>query len=137
MGTWGHGPLQNDEASELLDALVDESTVEEILDVVIESMREALDSGGFVEIPVMNKALAAAAVVAVSVRGDVIDDGDERDQIEGFALDPDDAAIRLAAATIDRAFDASDNEWFDVRDEAGTLEVARAELAPFRDTLTV
>jgi hypothetical protein len=111
--------------------------VEEILDVVIESMREALDSGGFVEIPVMNKALAAAAVVAVSVRGDVIDDGDERDQIEGFALDPDDAAIRLAAATIDRAFDASDNEWFDVRDEAGTLEVARAELAPFRDTLTV
>ena len=139
MGAWGEGPFENDAALDFTGPLSEEPA-----DAVVAGLRDAMTgvlesggpggSGGYVEGPDMDAAIAAACLVAARLDPDVpIDRNGEYylGQME-FTVD---AKLRgLAGRVFDRAFRPENNEWHELWAEGGDESLGRvaAALAPFR-----
>lgn len=134
MGTWGHGPFDNDDANDFLGDLLESGQP-------ADDLRDALATGaldeGYLEAPDASIAVAAAAVIAVATAGPV--DGVPAEQAArvaelGLAADEADSLATEALAALDRVVAGS--ELAELWAEAGEAAAWRSALEPVRDALT-
>lgn len=129
MGTWDVKPFANDPAMDLVAELEDldgRSARRRRLDA---ALREALAAGA--DAPMMDEGVAAACLVASTCSPGLLSvDSDEfavvRD-LEGALSDLRPQALEV----LQRAFVPTDNEWLDLREEAGATTAAADALQPF------
>jgi hypothetical protein len=134
MAGWGDGPFDDDDAADFLGDLADGEPAD-AADAVAAVLGTVIGVGGYVESAEMSRALAAAAVVALSLDPS-LPTPSSLPRRWVAALPPAGAAlVAAAAATVERAFDPADNEWFDRWDETGRLDEVRRRLAPYRALL--
>ena len=95
-------------------------------------MTSVLDRDDYLDSDEVEGALAAACLVAARIVPSVPLSASVRKYLEDleFGADPDlrDLAVRVFA----RAFDPSDNEWYDLWTEDGDAGAIEAALAPYR-----
>lgn len=135
MGSWGTGPFENHDAADFAEEL-DKADPNERELLVRGALREALD-GDEVEVYQANRAIAAAAVVAVSRPGAPSVDLSDGPQYLTFADEfpglPDDL-FDLARQAIERVCGES-SQWRDEWDAVGDLDDATVGLDGVRAAL--
>ena len=135
MGAWSHEPFANDSASDWAYVLVDAtdlSHIEATLDRVLDA------SGGYLEAPDAEEAVAAAAVVAQLLgRSPPIIDGPEGLQawVTGVGVRPSPALLDKARRVLDRVV-AEDSELAELWDDSKSAADWRASVAALRLAVT-
>jgi hypothetical protein len=133
MGSWGPGPFDNDDALDFVGDLREATPADirhrflSVLDVV------RTDSG--LELPEVNVALAAAGLVAIRNGAPEPDETAVTEWLRHAPMNADPELCRMALKAVDRAFDPEVNEWFELWDEAGSLDLVTAAFAPYRVAL--
>ncbi len=132
MGAWAEGPFDNDDAADFVGDLAEVTDA----DSIASALDEALDlppDGEYVESPDMSTAIAAAAIVAIGCGADPGQNSYAPDASWLAVARPMSTADRraAAAAVFRRAFEPTDNEWFDLWDEADALDDVRRAMHPF------
>ena len=135
MGAWSHEPFANDTASDwayvLMDA-TDLSHIEATLDRALEA------SGGYLDAPDAEEAVAAVAVVAQLLgRSPPITGGPEGLQawITGVGVRPSPALLDKARRDLDRVL-AEDSELAELWDDSESAADWRASVAALRLAVT-
>ena len=135
MGATGAGPFENDDALDFLDDLED-SEPDERRDKVESALGRVVRADGYIEAPLMAEGIAAAAVVAISDDPDTI--GRERAVPPWLLEDPIDVDERLeelATQTLHRALRHDDNEWWELWEEAGSVDDVTEVVSRYLDAL--
>ncbi|MGI8332180.1 DUF4259 domain-containing protein [Actinomadura scrupuli] len=130
MGAWDYGPFDNDGAMDLFGELVTGSAADRERRLV-SAMQEVVGSDEYVENPEVQAAVAAAALIAVCLE-ESLPLPSYREEWLAQPLEITPELRELAARTFARAFSATDNEWYDLWDEAGALDKVEAILEPYR-----
>jgi hypothetical protein len=147
MGAWDMGPFDNDGAMDFVADLRHKTSPAEATAFVRETMTFILDTTEYLEGPDVAAAIAAACVVAITMDGNGGNDAKEaalealngrlREDLVKVVLDKEkEAELREFARRVFLRADAKkDNEWFDLWEDAGRLDVVAKENAPFRKAL--
>ena len=135
MGAWGSGIFDNDSAADWAGALDDADAADRpgLVRAALTAAVDGDDDG--LDLDDASCALAAAAVVATRLPGgpDVNHNyGPNVETLADLRLEAD--LVPLALQAIDRVV-AEDSEWFEVWDDAGSLDEARETLTPVLVTL--
>lgn len=130
MSAWGPGPLENDDAADLLADLKDTPDLA-VLEV---ALTVAVDADEYVEAPEGSKAVAAACVVAI-LRGGVIG-GVTAEDVDGVDIDAQAASglTQIAVASLD-SVSSEDSELREQWEEVGAGEWL-GTIAELRKSLT-
>ena len=128
MGAWDSGIFDNDTAADWAGAL-DDADAADRPDLVRSALAAAVDADDDgVDLDDASCALAAAAVVATRLPEVRTSNHNYGPDVETLAdLHLDDGLVRLALQAIDRVV-AAESEWYELWDEAGSLDEARATL---------
>jgi len=137
MGAWGTGPFGNDDAADFADDVWDEGDTDRILAHLADALTAVTDAEGYVEAPEMNRALAAAVLVALFAET-TLPTPPEVDQswLDSIRAAPTDQLRNLAAQTFRRALEPENNEWYELWAEADLVEEVRDHLTPYSSALT-
>lgn len=127
MGADGYGPFDNDDAMDFLGDLTESRKPGK---QVRKAMEAVLNNKKYIEAPDMSVAVAAAVLVIASERG--LSAGVVADEsLAELKIEPDASARQLASQVLARAFEARDNEWYELWEEADGLDAVRGEMQPF------
>ncbi|WP_067452700.1 DUF4259 domain-containing protein [Actinomadura macra] len=131
MGAWGQGPFDNDTAMDFVGGLTDRPPAE-VPGALRSAMASVLDRDDYLDSDEIEEALAAACLVTARLAPSVPLTGSVRKYLADleFGADPDlrDLAVRVFV----RAFDPSDNEWYELWTDGGGPGKIEAALAPYR-----
>ena len=93
-------------------------------------MESVLKNKKSVEAPDTSIAVAAAALVIASQRGLPVGEA-ARGTLAELDLEAHASSRQLAGQVLARAFEARENEWYELWDEAEALDAVRHEMQPF------
>lgn len=134
MGTWGAGPFDNDDALDLVADLA-EATDAEVVDGVRDALAES-ETQGYLEASAMSEAVAAACLVAARLHGGPAPEVEVvEDFLAAHPFEVDRSLQADAERALARAFDRTDNEWYELWEDADALDVVEATLEPYREAL--
>ncbi len=125
------GPFDNDSALDLLDELDEDP--DEAVARLRAVMGRVLD--GRAGESAMDRAVAAACLVAARVEPGVTDSPDAAELLERVPFAVDEELRGLAGRVFARAFAAGDDEWRAQWEAVGALPDVEAGLAPYRRVL--
>jgi Domain of unknown function (DUF4259) len=135
VGTWDHGPFDNDSAADWCGDL-NGADLEKWPELIEETLRAAVDETGYLDGELAERAIAAAAVVAAtqpnatpvdSVYAPEVLTGSELPRLPG-------ELVPLARRALVRVI-AEDSEWRDLWEDAGTFPEALAVIDDLRADL--
>jgi hypothetical protein len=133
MGAWGYGPFENDAALDGLGGLAD-AAPGSVRDGLLAMMREVAATAGYIEDTAAGAAVAAAVLVASRLGADP-GSAYAAALLASHPFEAD-GELRLEALRVfDRLADPRDNEWHELRADAGGLDKALDLLAPSRERL--
>ena len=130
MGAWDNGIFDNDTAADWAGGLDDAEAADRpgLVRSALTAAIEADDDG--IDLDDASCALAAAAVVAARLPGGPDVNHNYGPNVETLAdLHLDGDLVPLALQAIDKVV-AEESEWYEVWDDAGSLDEARATLEP-------
>lgn len=130
LGAWDYGPFDNDGAMDFFGGLVSGPAADGER-LLVSAMREVVASDEYVENPEAQGAVAAAALIAVRLEED-LPLPHYRAEWLALPLQITPELRELAARTFERVFSPTDNEWYDLWDEADALGKVEEILAPYR-----
>ena len=137
MGAWGSGPFDNDDAADFITGIADMTTPGLVAAVIGDALLATTASDGYIEAPEMSRAIAAATVVAIlHTAGLPIPPALNQSWLDALGLVPSGLLLSEASRVFGRAFDANDNEWFDLWADAELVDEVRERLAPYASALT-
>src|SRR5687768_9696983 len=133
MGTWGHGPFENDAAYDYLANLRDIGTAA-APDALRQTLTAFLAPSQMVGAKSADQAVAAAALIALRAGADASVSGTVEDFLDSHPFGWDEEMRTLAAKAFAHALEADNNEWLEVwKDQvhkvAGALEPFRQAVA--------
>lgn len=131
MGAWGHGPLDNDAAADLL-AEVSQLSGAGALERLIRALRELAAAQSVVQSDVGDEAYAAAAILIDAHAGESAL-ADEHGSVTLPRISQEDA--QTAARALGRLASREDNEWLDLWRAAGQEYVVLERLEALRNAL--
>ncbi|MGN6089872.1 MAG: DUF4259 domain-containing protein [Actinomycetales bacterium] len=132
VGAWGTGPFENDDAMDFLGDLVDADDVPETLRQTFAGM----DTEAYLDAPDAAAAIAGAALVAIRLDDSLApDDAVIQEVLEKHQFDVPDDLRAAAAHALEAAMRPTDNEWFELWDEAGQISAVRDAVGAYRDVL--
>lgn len=134
MGNWGHGVFDDDSALDYLDGLVDSGG-----DVTgrFQQLLTSAVSADYLEYFVSVPALAVVALIAERQRAGLLTDTSGCEYARDLDFSANEDLRALAVRALDRILDPSDNHWYGLVTEEGSLpEEARAEFARYREVLS-
>jgi hypothetical protein len=124
MGAWGVGPFANDDAQDFLGDLIETTgAVDGALFAAL-----ALPADGYVEVPEGSVAVAAAALVAIGAGQPSPTDSQTVTDLLATHQMPATEDLRRAARVALARVVATDSEWAELWQEAGTFDEASAVL---------
>jgi hypothetical protein len=129
MGAWQEGAFSNDDAMDFLDTLRENKT-KDLSFTLTSTMNEVCSSHDYVELPEMNNAIVAAALVSITKNPSLKPIDLDLANIQN-RLSASSNLERLAIKTFRRAFEPENNEWLELWDEANGLDVMRGSLEPY------
>lgn len=135
MGTWGCAPFDNDDAVDLLDDLAEADDVD-LVDTLRDALSQVADGDGYLDVPEVSEAVAAACLVAARLPGGPRpEDPGVTDLLDERPFEVDDELQAAAVGALERAFVRQDNEWYELWEDADALDEVSAALAPYRAVL--
>lgn len=136
MGAWDSGPFDNDDAADFAGDLSQTGDAEDVAARLEGALTAVTGADGLVEAPVMNEALAAAAIVAVLTTPALPTPASlDRSWIDAARSEPPVHLRGAAAQVFERALRPQDNEWYDLWAEAGLVEDVRVLVQPYASAL--
>lgn len=133
MGAWGHGPFDDDSALDFIGGLA--SKPGDATDTLRTTMTAVLDSTEYLDHSDVAAAIVAACLVADRLSPGLITDVNGRGYADRLEFTVSDELRKLAAQVFVRAFEPSDNEWFELWNEGDDMPKVRAEHFPFQAVL--
>ena len=134
MSTWGEGPFENDAAADWGGDL-DDAEPSARQEMLRDALEAVFDDNGCLDLEVVQLAIAAAAVVAASLGGSIVDSSYAPSFLSRGSRRVEASAIRdLALRAVDRV-SSGESEWRDLWEAAGTFPEAVAELMVIQGAL--
>jgi Domain of unknown function (DUF4259) len=133
MGSWGPGPFDNDDALDFVGALR-ESTPSDIRHRLLAAL-DAVSTGGSPDATEVNIALAAAGLVAIRNGAPEPDETAVTEWLRHAPMQADPELCRIGLEAVDRALEPDDNEWYELWDEADSIDLVETALKPYRAAL--
>ncbi len=130
MGAFGFGPFDNDDALDFLDEIEDAEPADrpELLRAALD---QVLGDRGYVDAPKMSEAIAAAAVVSISLNPDLpCAEPDLPEWVRGEVVPLDPSLADVARRVLTRAMVPQDNELWQLWERDHSLAAVRALLEP-------
>lgn len=131
MGAWGAGPFDNDAALDFFGDLAD-GPPDAVTDGLHTAMADIVNNSDYLEGPDVEAAIAAACLIAARIDPSVSIDVNAKEYLDQLTFTVDERLRELATRVFVRAFDAADNEWYDLWAEGDSLGQVQAALAPYR-----
>jgi hypothetical protein len=137
MGAWDSGPFGNDDAADFTAELADVTDPGVIVAVLGEALLAITASDGYIEAPEMSRGIAAAVIVAVLVSATVPKPPElDESWLNSLAIVPSKQLLTAAAAVFRRAFEADENEWYELWADAELVDDVRDRLAPYTSAVS-
>lgn len=133
MGAWDLGPFDNDCALDFVGEL-EEGSAERVAGGLAQALARVAD--GHIESPRGNEAVAAAVLVAGRL-GATLDSPSATELLDSHPFEADGELRRLAVDALDRLASPENNEWYELWDDAGSMDGVLERLRPYRRTLTL
>ena len=135
MGTWDHGPFDNDTAADWSGDL-NEADLSKWPELVEEALRAAVDETGYLDRDIADRAVAASAVVAATQpNATPVDSVYAPEALTGSELPTlPGELVPLARRALVRVI-SEDSEWRDMWEDAGTFPEALAVIEDLRADL--
>jgi hypothetical protein len=133
MGSWGPGPFDNDDALDFVGDL-SRGTPLDIRERII-SILDAVRTDQGLEIQEVNVALAAAGLLAIRNGAPEPDETAVTEWLLHAPMYPDPELCQRAIWAVDRALDPASNEWYELWEEADSLDLVVTALKPYRAAL--
>lgn len=135
MGTWDHGPFDNDAAADFAGDL-DDAAPGDRPELIREALTAAADNADYLDSSVACVAIAAAAIVASQQPGgpDVDSSYGPDFLIDGGTVELPDDFVELALRAIARVLD-NESEWRELWEDADGVDQAIGALEPIRAAL--
>ncbi|ROO88608.1 uncharacterized protein DUF4259 [Actinocorallia herbida] len=133
MGAWDYGPFDNDSGLDFAASVSD--APDAAAETIRGAMADIVRGTDYLEEHEVSGALVAACFVAERLVPGTIEDVNGRDHAAKLEFAPSPELVGLAVAVFDRAFEARDNEWAELWDEAEALDKVRAEHAAYEAVL--
>ncbi|WP_460308407.1 DUF4259 domain-containing protein [Actinocorallia aurea] len=127
MGAWDYGPFDNDSGLDFAGSV--SGAPEAAAETIRGAMADVVQGTDYLEEHEVSGALVAACFVAERLAPGTIEDAIGRDHAARLDFGASPALVGLAVAVFDRAFEAHDNEWAELWEDAGALDKVRAEHA--------
>jgi hypothetical protein len=136
VGAWGCGPLENDDAADFIAAIAQMTNAGLVGVVIGDALLAVTASGGYIEAPEMSRAIAAATVIAILHNAELpMPSTLSRPWLDALELTPSNEIVTEAAAVFSRAFEANDNEWYELWADAELVDEVRDRLAPYASAI--
>ncbi len=130
MGAFGFGPFDNDDALDFLDEIEDADPTDRPV-LLRAALDQVLGDRGYVDAPKMSEAIAAAAVISISLNPDLpCAEPELPEWVYDDTVSVDPGLAEVARRALTRALVPQDNELWELWERAHGLAAVWARLEP-------